>query len=158
MNDETTQPIDEAIGIGKIDVEQAKAFQDEAVRVVKAAEERGVVLRIIGALAFHQHCPEFGYFQEKLNRVYTDIDFAGYAKQSKPIRDLFKAIGYDEDVEINSFHAEGGRLIFNHPQTHLHIDVFMDLSLIHISEPTRLGMISYAVFCLKKKKKKKNKK
>src|SRR5450759_3575742 len=25
-----------------------------------------------------------------------------------------------------------------------------DLSLIHISEPTRLGMISYAVFCLKK--------
>src|SRR5450756_1459688 len=32
------------------------------------------------------------------------------------------------------------------------------LSLIHISEPTRLGMISYAVFCLKKKKKKKKKK
>src|SRR5450756_2644656 len=34
------------------------------------------------------------------------------------------------------------------------------LSLIHISEPTRLGMTSYAVFCLKKKKKtkKKNKK
>src|SRR5665648_1234964 len=31
------------------------------------------------------------------------------------------------------------------------------LSLIHISEPTRLGMISYAVFCLKKKKKKRNK-
>src|SRR5665648_1192538 len=27
------------------------------------------------------------------------------------------------------------------------------LSLIHISEPTRLGMTSYAVFCLKKKKK-----
>src|SRR5450759_5215980 len=27
----------------------------------------------------------------------------------------------------------------------------LDLSLIHISEPTRLGMISYAVFCLKKK-------
>src|SRR5450756_2782388 len=32
------------------------------------------------------------------------------------------------------------------------------LSLIHISEPTRLGMISYAVFCLKKKNKKKKKK
>src|SRR5450756_2736120 len=29
----------------------------------------------------------------------------------------------------------------------------LDLSLIHISEPTRLGMISYAVFCLKKKNK-----
>ena len=32
------------------------------------------------------------------------------------------------------------------------------LSLIHISEPTRLGMISYAVFCLKKKKNTKKKK
>ena len=32
-------------------------------------------------------------------------------------------------------------------------DVAEILSLIHISEPTRLGMISYAVFCLKKKKK-----
>src|SRR5665648_1219871 len=31
------------------------------------------------------------------------------------------------------------------------------LSLIHISEPTRLGMISYAVFCLKKKKNKNKK-
>src|SRR5678815_4207938 len=29
----------------------------------------------------------------------------------------------------------------------------MNLSLIHISEPTRLLSISYAVFCLKKKKK-----
>ena len=30
--------------------------------------------------------------------------------------------------------------------------IVQGLSLIHISEPTRLGMISYAVFCLKKKK------
>src|SRR5450756_2955189 len=39
------------------------------------------------------------------------------------------------------------------PQTREHI-LLARLSLIHISEPTRLGMISYAVFCLKKKKKK----
>src|SRR5678809_720828 len=30
----------------------------------------------------------------------------------------------------------------------------LELSLIHISEPTRQAEISYAVFCLKKKKKK----
>ena len=33
-------------------------------------------------------------------------------------------------------------------------DMVLDLSLIHISEPTRRTPISYAVFCLKKKKKK----
>eukprot|EP00658_Telonema_sp_P-2_P036424 TRINITY_DN26356_c0_g1_i4.p1 TRINITY_DN26356_c0_g1~~TRINITY_DN26356_c0_g1_i4.p1 ORF type:complete len:127 (+),score=44.04 TRINITY_DN26356_c0_g1_i4:146-526(+) len=32
-------------------------------------------------------------------------------------------------------------------------DLYSNLSLIHISEPTRLLSISYAVFCLKKKKK-----
>ena len=36
--------------------------------------------------------------------------------------------------------------------THGDVD---DLSLIHISEPTRQAEISYAVFCLKKKKQKK---
>src|SRR5450759_1988652 len=35
---------------------------------------------------------------------------------------------------------------------HIHKPTVEGLSLIHISEPTRLGMISYAVFCLKKKK------
>ena len=35
--------------------------------------------------------------------------------------------------------------------TRLLIILCINLSLIHISEPTRLGMISYAVFCLKKK-------
>src|SRR5674476_1627414 len=34
-------------------------------------------------------------------------------------------------------------------------DEWQYLSLIHISEPTRQAEISYAVFCLKKKKKKK---
>ena len=33
----------------------------------------------------------------------------------------------------------------------LELITVIKLSLIHISEPTRLGMISYAVFCLKKK-------
>src|SRR5678816_1585952 len=58
-----------------------------------------------------------------------------------------------EDAEVkystvqNWYHgdAEGKGGIFN-------------LSLIHISEPTRLLSISYAVFCLKKKKKKKKNK
>ncbi|GAB5876241.1 hypothetical protein JMUB7546_26510 [Staphylococcus aureus] len=30
------------------------------------------------------------------------------------------------------------------------LEKYVGLSLIHISEPTRLALISYAVFCLKK--------
>ena len=129
MSDEATNPagaVGEQVGVGQPDADLAKVFEDEAVRVVRAGEQKGIPLRIIGALAFHHHCPQFGWIQTKLNRVYTDIDFAGYGRQAKPIRDLFVALGYDEDLEINSFHAEAGRLIFNNPTTHIHVDVFMD--------------------------------
>src|SRR5450756_1441590 len=45
-----------------------------------------------------------------------------------------------------------GNQLFSLKQQILEFDrMIMALSLIHISEPTRLGMISYAVFCLKKK-------
>eukprot|EP00658_Telonema_sp_P-2_P000183 TRINITY_DN10059_c0_g1_i2.p1 TRINITY_DN10059_c0_g1~~TRINITY_DN10059_c0_g1_i2.p1 ORF type:complete len:114 (-),score=42.94 TRINITY_DN10059_c0_g1_i2:23-364(-) len=40
--------------------------------------------------------------------------------------------------------------------TYTNLNRLISLSLIHISEPTRLLSISYAVFCLKKKKKKQN--
>ncbi len=129
MNDEVTQPagqVGDEVGVGTPDADLAKVFEDEALRVVEAGDAAGVPLRIIGALAFHHHCPEFGFIQAKLNRVYTDIDFAGYGKQDRQIRELFVSLGYDEDLEINAFHAEGGRLIFNHPGKHIHVDVFMD--------------------------------
>src|SRR5664279_322142 len=40
-----------------------------------------------------------------------------------------------------------------HPDTGIQFAGVQTLSLIHISEPTRRTPISYAVFCLKKKKK-----
>eukprot|EP01016_Furgasonia_blochmanni_P049513 TRINITY_DN7522_c0_g1_i5.p1 TRINITY_DN7522_c0_g1~~TRINITY_DN7522_c0_g1_i5.p1 ORF type:complete len:322 (-),score=59.99 TRINITY_DN7522_c0_g1_i5:21-986(-) len=55
--------------------------------------------------------------------------------------------------------SEGGASAAQGTSTTFRIDASVQglgphfkLSLIHISEPTRLGMISYAVFCLKKKK------
>ena len=116
MSEDQLSVVDDKIGRGEPDADTARIFEEEALRVVGAGKQKGVSLRIIGALAFHHHCPEFGYMQAKLHRVYTDIDFAGYGKQSKQIRALFVSLGYDEDVEINSFHAEAGRLIFNDPR------------------------------------------
>ena len=50
----------------------------------------------------------------------------------------------------NEFKYDGGNIYY--VRSRLGYNTAQDLSLIHISEPTRLGMISYAVFCLKKKK------
>src|SRR5450759_5792770 len=59
---------------------------------------------------------------------------------AREVRDLSlldgeRPVGVDRHVGVESLELPG----------------LVDLSLIHISEPTRLGMISYAVFCLKKK-------
>ena len=57
--------------------------------------------------------------------------------------------GYPEKMQMEFAYEDG--VVKESEET------VVELSLIHISEPTRLGMISYAVFCLKKKKKKKQK-
>src|SRR5678815_1676839 len=49
------------------------------------------------------------------------------------------------------FYREGHRRIFRAMVALSERGDVVDLSLIHISEPTRLLSISYAVFCLKKK-------
>src|SRR5678810_1417840 len=63
---------------------------------------------------------------------------------------------------VVAFTKDGQRLVgapakrqqvTNPENTVFSIKRFMGLSLIHISEPTRQAEISYAVFCLKKKKK-----
>ena len=74
------------------------------------------------------------------------------------IRDRIQAI-YREEKKLKSLTSEerlAQRQAIIKPLVEA-LFVYL-LSLIHISEPTRLGMISYAVFCLKKKKKEKKKK
>src|SRR5659263_625908 len=72
--------------------------------------------------------------------------FSGVRREGTKL--LVTAISHGEPIEIQTsvlIGADGlqstvGRL------------AGLDLSLIHISEPTRLGMLSYAVFCLQNKK------
>ena len=59
---------------------------------------------------------------------------------------------YHVNSKTRSF--KESRRIFQWMRFHYYSVRFLYLSLIHISEPTRLLSISYAVFCLKKKKKK----
>ena len=65
---------------------------------------------------------------------------------------------YDTVVNGGAYDGRLGILLpiavveqLRHSGVKLDFDLEIILSLIHISEPTRLGMISYAVFCLKKK-------
>ena len=101
------------------------AFEEEAERLLQAAAAADVTLRILGALAFRKRCPRSAYLHDLLGRSYTDIDFAGYGRQAGPIRAVLSAAGYAED-EMTYVESEGSRLVLHHPQTGMHLDVFLD--------------------------------
>ena len=89
-------------------------------------------------------CARFPDGTEKCGKAYCVAHFKRQlgkraARASRRLREAKHP--YAEKLEVNA-HV-GADLL----------DPSLHLSLIHISEPTRLGMISYAVFCLKKKNK-----
>ena len=115
----------EPIGMGKQDKAEREKFENELKRIIDASEEADVMLRVIGSLAFQMHCPENGYLQEALGRSYTDIDFAGYRKQTQEIKALMTDLGYTERQNVFIF-SEGDRSIFDNSDVGIYVDVFYD--------------------------------
>lgn len=116
--------------------EQGKAerelFERELKRIIDASNQAGILLRVIGSLAFQMHCPQYGYLQQAMGRAYTDIDFGAYRKQTKEIKALMSGLGYSEEQEVFIV-SEGNRSIFNHATNGLHVDVFYDkLDFCHV--------------------------
>ncbi len=100
-------------------------FEAEADRLLAMAHEDGVVLRLVGALAFARRCPRHAYLQELLGRRYTDIDFAAYGRDADRIRALLGRAGYADDPRV-FVDSEGSRMVLEDQRTGLHLDVFLD--------------------------------
>ena len=127
----TTMP-DTTPGMVPQDAAERRRFEDEVQRIVAAATEAKVVLRLLGSLAFQLHCGQFGGLQAEMGRAYTDLDFASYAKQAKRVSELLARLGYQENREIFVV-TEGSRAIFENPANRLHVDVFYEkLDFCHV--------------------------
>lgn len=114
-----------SIGMGEQDRSERDKFEGELKRIIKASDDAGILLRVIGSLAFQMHCPKYGYLQEAMGRAYTDIDFGAYRKQTKEIKELMAGLGYTENREVFIV-SEGERSIFDRPEVGLHVDVFYE--------------------------------
>src|SRR5450759_4702297 len=106
-------------------------------RLVELLQDQGIkdlsVLHAIDAVQRHLFVP-------------TGVRHRAYEDSALPI-------GNGQTISQPSIHARYLELLkLKGNEKVLEIGTGSGLSLIHISEPTRLGMISYAVFCLKKKK------
>ncbi|HHX51186.1 MAG TPA: hypothetical protein GX711_07090 [Clostridia bacterium] len=102
-----------------------REFIEQLEQILDLIKKRGIPLKLIGALAFNLHCPEFNYFHTKLGRVFTDLDFVGRYTDADAIRELFTSLGWEEDTMVTTLYGESRR-IFNDPKSGLHADVFFD--------------------------------
>ena len=114
-----------SIGMGEQDRSEREKFENELKTILKASDDAGILLRVIGSLAFQLHCPHFGYLQAAMGRAYTDIDFGAYSKQNKQITAIMTKLGYVDNREV-FIASEGERAIFDKPGTGLHVDVFYE--------------------------------
>src|SRR5450759_3916921 len=104
---------------------------------------RGLVVIVDLQRLIHFHC-------RYVRDVLTPLLIIG--RRLGSLRPLIAGRDVNDDIfeRISRTYADG----FSHHWSRVLLGArgFLGLSLIHISEPTRLGMISYAVFCLKTKK------
>ena len=110
-------------------------FYEERTRIINALtedENQHIIMRLIGALAFRTHCPQYGYIQDKLGRQFTDFDFASYPRFVKDIRRVLTELGYEEDKQVTQLFGDR-RMLFHDPAFSRHIDVFFNtLDFCHV--------------------------
>lgn len=68
----------------------------EGRRIVDAARERGLTLRLIGGLAVREHCEELAF----CGRDHSDLDMVGLAHEVVGLVGLFEVLGYRERIHV----------------------------------------------------------
>jgi len=109
-------------------------------RILQEAENQGVTLRLLGALAFELRCPTHASLRSALGRQLSDLDYVAPSKQWEKVVNLLTGLGYAFDERRALLHGQD-RVIFFHPEG-LRVDVFFDrLDMCHAVElRDRLGI------------------
>ena len=108
--------------------EMVEDFYEERTRILNALaqdENKHVMMRLIGALAFRTHCAQYGYIQDRLGRKFTDFDFASYPRFVRDIRRVLTELGYEEDKQVTQLFGDR-RMLFHDPVFGRHTDVFFN--------------------------------
>ncbi len=104
----------------------ANYFIKAAHKIIDEAHKRNLTLCLIGALAFHNHCPKYNYIQKETNRFFTDIDFMAYIEQKHDIEKMFLDLGYMNDKRIQTIPGVKRSIFFTSDHS-MHSDIFYDV-------------------------------
>jgi hypothetical protein len=134
-------------------IETRRVMTEEARSFVDAGRERGVVLRLIGGLAVHEHCAGLAACM----RDHADVDLVGLRRQTGPMIGVFGRLGFRERVHVRQatslaqaqfvrecVHVDAGGAPAHRDD---HVDVFFDsFKLDHtIDLRSRLELHPYAI-------------
>src|SRR4051794_41654583 len=124
------------------DPTQSTDLLGEARRLVDAATECGVVLRLLGGLAIGTLGPEL----PPRRRADQDLDFGALGSDRRALADLLAEQGYVADPTFNALYGNK-QLYFAHPETGVAIDVLIDkLHMCHTLDfAARLGRMAYTL-------------
>ncbi len=89
--------------------------------IINKADENGATLRLIGGLAFRQHCSEIDFCE----RDYGDIDLVGLSDESSIIIKTLNDLDYKENTRYTLV-SGGTRLLFEKFGSSDHVDIFLD--------------------------------
>jgi len=94
----------------------------EALRLVGLAEDRGILVRLMGGLAFHAQAPDW---TARVGRANRDIDLATRGRDRKALADLLEAEGYTPDRRYNTLYGQK-QLYFVDVARQRPVDVLVD--------------------------------
>ncbi|HEY3345170.1 MAG TPA: hypothetical protein VGJ97_09600 [Anaerolineaceae bacterium] len=96
----------------------------ECERILKAASEQNVLLRVIGGMAVHLHCPTASRLPF-LAREYGDLDFVTASPDDQRMRAFFESVGFAANTRFNALQG-AKRMIYDSQDSEWHIDIFIN--------------------------------
>lgn len=96
----------------------------EAARILRTAEARGVVVRMVGGIAIRMRAPSIAGLLPR--RDYHDLDLAGPAGSAARLTELLGELGYDASRRFNTMNGHE-RLLYWDPVNGRRVDVFLDV-------------------------------
>jgi hypothetical protein len=100
----------------------------EALRVVAAAQERGLLVRLMGGMAIRAHAPDW---PARTRRIEVDLDFATRSRDRGAFYELLAGQGYTPDKRHNALFG-GSQAYFVDVPRNRPVDVLVDkLDMCH---------------------------
>jgi hypothetical protein len=116
---------------GPSDPDEPQTLQDplaESLRIVDLAEQRGLLVRLMGGMAIRAHAPDW---PARTRRLEVDLDFATRGKDRGAFYELLGREGYTPDKRHNALFG-GKQAYFVDVPRHRPVDVLVDsLEMCH---------------------------